>query len=172
MPSRLAHGSLGQGAEQSWQSYRWCRWHKPETLQRRRQTASLCPNTAYRTAEQNVPTATRATAMDTQSKRQATAAWHPDTSFTLHLHTMSLEIRICPGSPDHLASISQIGYSVERRLQRLRSVLRSAAMISGVRWIHQGLLGLAWIPSRRPDLHQSQMVEMVTFNNSAATWAG
>ena len=36
---------------------------------------------------------------------------------------------------------------------------------------HQGPCGTAWIPSRRPDLHQAAMVETSTFKAAAAARA-
>ena len=49
--------------------------------------------------------------------------------------------------------------------------LRKRAMISGVNRIHQRPCDADWMPSRRPDWHQSAMVETVTLSISAATFA-
>lgn len=50
-----------------------------------------------------------------------------------------------------------------RLLQERRAGLRKRAMTSGVNWIHHGPCDDDWIPSKRPDWHQSAIVDTVTF---------
>jgi hypothetical protein len=57
----------------------------------------------------------------------------------------------------------------DRRAQERRAGLRKRAIVSGVNRIHQGPCGVDWRPSRTPDLHQSAIVETVTFSKPAAT---
>ena len=64
-----------------------------------------------------------------------------------------------------------LAHEAERRVQERRVGLRKRAMISGVNRIHQGPWDADWMPSRRPDWHQSAIVETVTLSNSAATLA-
>ena len=49
--------------------------------------------------------------------------------------------------------------------------LRKRAMTSGVNWIHQGPWDTDWMPSRRPEWHQSAIVDTFTLSISAATLA-
>ena len=51
----------------------------------------------------------------------------------------------------------------DRFFQRRCIGLRSRSTTSGVSRTHHGPCGVAWMPSRRPDLHQSAMVDTVTF---------
>src|SRR5437763_178362 len=59
-------------------------------------------------------------------------------------------------------------YGGERCPQLGRAGFRRSAISSGVSTTHHGPYGLAWIPSRRPALHQAIAVEMSTFSNAAA----
>ena len=68
-------------------------------------------------------------------------------------------------------SIPRDGHFDDRFCQCRFVDFRKRAMTSGVNRTHHGLCGVAWMPSRRPDLHHAAMVDTSTFRACAAAWA-
>ena len=79
-----------------------------------------------------------------------------DLSFILHLFATELGIERRNVRPFRGPCLA---HEAERRVQERRVGLRKRAMISGVNWIHQGPWDVDWMPSRRPDWHQSAIVD-------------
>ena len=139
----------------------------------------MAGRTGPRTEGEDVSTGGGAASVDTEGGRQTTAAGDSDSSCILHSLQSALRMNghAMRGAQDSFLTQSariclrDSDYFEGRFFRCFGAGFRNRRISSAVNRTHQGLLGLAWIPSSFPDLHQSAIVDTVTFRIVAAARA-